>query len=299
MRQVLSAIDGLENPKAKQLGAMILATSQRLDQLWDKATPQMVLGWLSKTQVRGVLVLYVQAGSAWSLGSGHQRAKLIWRSQAMRQGCWLLTFNFQPVCGVRPGLRGVYCARATCSCAAAEPTARTRSGQGSTNCAVLIASFDCVVLQGLSAMDKIELFKAVVFHVHCAEDGESGGSSTCAGLLPGFASLRCTLDHDPGWCPDNILCTLALTASCFCGDWRASACVQLPIPLLETMRPSTRPMHAGRTGLDAAAKYVEMGLPPDCANFVYMCMEGQVRALRWWCTGHMPGLCTVHAGRLI
>lgn len=48
---MLAGIDGLENAKAKQLGAMILAASQRLDQLWQKCTPAMVLGWISKTQV--------------------------------------------------------------------------------------------------------------------------------------------------------------------------------------------------------------------------------------------------------
>jgi hypothetical protein len=49
--QVLSAISQLENSKAQQLAAMILATSQRLDQLWSKCTPTMVLGWLAKAQV--------------------------------------------------------------------------------------------------------------------------------------------------------------------------------------------------------------------------------------------------------
>jgi hypothetical protein len=49
--QVLSAISQLENSKAQQLAAMILATSQRLDQLWAKCTPTMVLGWLAKAQV--------------------------------------------------------------------------------------------------------------------------------------------------------------------------------------------------------------------------------------------------------
>eukprot|EP00798_Chlamydomonas_sp_ICE-L_P004354 gene4354-14474_t len=37
-----------QNPKAKQLGIMIMAASSRLDQLWDKCTPTMVMGWLSK-----------------------------------------------------------------------------------------------------------------------------------------------------------------------------------------------------------------------------------------------------------
>lgn len=49
--QVLSAIDSLESPKAKQLGAMILAASQRLDQLWVQCTPTMLLGWMGKMQV--------------------------------------------------------------------------------------------------------------------------------------------------------------------------------------------------------------------------------------------------------
>lgn len=47
--QLMSQIGGLENPKAKQLGCMMLATSNRLDQLWVKTTPSQVLNWLSKT----------------------------------------------------------------------------------------------------------------------------------------------------------------------------------------------------------------------------------------------------------
>jgi hypothetical protein len=31
---------------------------------------------------------------------------------------------------------------------------------------------------------------------------------------------------------------------------------------------------AGGLGLDSQ-KYVEMGLPPDCADFVYVCLEGK------------------------
>jgi len=34
------------------MGAMILAASSRLDQLWSKCTPSNVLGWLAKTPVR-------------------------------------------------------------------------------------------------------------------------------------------------------------------------------------------------------------------------------------------------------
>ena len=37
--------------------------------------------------------------------------------------------------------------------------------------------------------------------------------------------------------------------------------------------PNTR-TPAGSLGLDSQ-KYVELGLPPDCADFVYMCMEGK------------------------
>lgn len=48
---MLAAINALDNPKAQKLGVMILATSQRLDQLWTKCTPAMVLGWMAKTQV--------------------------------------------------------------------------------------------------------------------------------------------------------------------------------------------------------------------------------------------------------
>jgi len=33
-------------------------------------------------------------------------------------------------------------------------------------------------------------------------------------------------------------------------------------------------MPEGPLGLDSH-KYVELGLPPDCADFVYVCMEGQ------------------------
>eukprot|EP00967_Tisochrysis_lutea_P006741 scaffold8018_cov24-Tisochrysis_lutea.AAC.2 len=50
--QVLNGINSLENPKAQQLGVMILATSQRLDQLWSKCSPAAVLGWMAKTPVR-------------------------------------------------------------------------------------------------------------------------------------------------------------------------------------------------------------------------------------------------------
>lgn len=42
---------GLENPQAKRLGCMIMAASTRIDQLWSKCTPAMLLGWLSKLQV--------------------------------------------------------------------------------------------------------------------------------------------------------------------------------------------------------------------------------------------------------
>ncbi len=41
---------GLENPRAKQLGCMIMAASNRIDHLWSKCTPAMLLDWLSKTQ---------------------------------------------------------------------------------------------------------------------------------------------------------------------------------------------------------------------------------------------------------
>eukprot|EP00197_Chlamydomonas_leiostraca_P002398 CAMPEP_0202858516 /NCGR_PEP_ID=MMETSP1391-20130828/1014_1 /ASSEMBLY_ACC=CAM_ASM_000867 /TAXON_ID=1034604 /ORGANISM="Chlamydomonas leiostraca, Strain SAG 11-49" /LENGTH=627 /DNA_ID=CAMNT_0049537441 /DNA_START=96 /DNA_END=1979 /DNA_ORIENTATION=+ len=109
--KVLAAINALENPKAKQLGAMILATSQRLDQLWTKCTPAMVMGWMHKAQ-------------------------------------------------------------------------------------------------GLSVMDKIELLKAVVFHVHVPEDAGEGARAA-----------------------------------------------------------------GGPLGLDSQ-KYIEMGLPPDCADFVWVALEG-------------------------
>ena len=49
--QVVDAVQALESAKAKQLGAMILSTSQRLDQLWSKCTPAQVLAWLAKTPV--------------------------------------------------------------------------------------------------------------------------------------------------------------------------------------------------------------------------------------------------------
>ena len=49
--QVLEDINALENAKAQQLGVMVLAASQRLDQLWTKCTPAQVLGWMSKLQV--------------------------------------------------------------------------------------------------------------------------------------------------------------------------------------------------------------------------------------------------------
>jgi len=107
--KVLATINALENPKAKQLGCMIVAASQRLDQLWHRCTPNMVMNWLSKTA-------------------------------------------------------------------------------------------------GLSVMDKIEVLKAVLFHVHGADE-------------------------------------------------------------------TTRSPEGG-LGLDSQ-KYVEMGLPPECADFVYMCMEGK------------------------
>ncbi|KAJ9528442.1 hypothetical protein QJQ45_020276, partial [Haematococcus lacustris] len=48
--QVLAGINALENPKARQLGAMIVAANQRLDQLWNKCTAGMVLGWMAKMQ---------------------------------------------------------------------------------------------------------------------------------------------------------------------------------------------------------------------------------------------------------
>jgi hypothetical protein len=48
--QVLDVIMALENPKAKQLGCMIMAASNRIDQLWSKCTPTVLLDWLSKTQ---------------------------------------------------------------------------------------------------------------------------------------------------------------------------------------------------------------------------------------------------------
>eukprot|EP00798_Chlamydomonas_sp_ICE-L_P031723 gene31723-6924_t len=47
--KVLSSINALENPKAKQLGCMIMAASNRLDQLWSKCTPATVMGWLAKS----------------------------------------------------------------------------------------------------------------------------------------------------------------------------------------------------------------------------------------------------------
>lgn len=46
--QTLASINSMENPKAQQLGCIILAASQSLDLLWEKCTPTMVLGWLSK-----------------------------------------------------------------------------------------------------------------------------------------------------------------------------------------------------------------------------------------------------------
>ncbi|GAX78755.1 hypothetical protein CEUSTIGMA_g6192.t1 [Chlamydomonas eustigma] len=49
-KKVLDVIMALENPKAKQLGCMIMAASNRIDQLWSKCTPTVLLDWLSKTQ---------------------------------------------------------------------------------------------------------------------------------------------------------------------------------------------------------------------------------------------------------
>lgn len=38
--------------------------------------------------------------------------------------------------------------------------------------------------------------------------------------------------------------------------------------------PCTARAAGGSLGLDSQ-KYVDMGLPPDCADFVYVCMEGK------------------------
>jgi hypothetical protein len=48
--QTMAMINALENPKAKQLGAMILAASPGgLAQLWARCTPGTVLGWMAKS----------------------------------------------------------------------------------------------------------------------------------------------------------------------------------------------------------------------------------------------------------
>ena len=48
--QVLDAIMELDNPRAKQLGCMIMAASNRIDRLWAKCSPTMLLTWLGKSQ---------------------------------------------------------------------------------------------------------------------------------------------------------------------------------------------------------------------------------------------------------
>ncbi|KAF5834777.1 hypothetical protein DUNSADRAFT_8418 [Dunaliella salina] len=123
--KVLNGINSLENPKAQQLGVMILATSQRLDQLWSKCSPAAVLGWMAKTP-------------------------------------------------------------------------------------------------GLTIMDKIELLRTIVFHAHANQ-------------------------------------------------------------------PNSR-MPEGGLGLDSQ-KYVDKGLPPDCADFVYVCMEGKEGAASMGEYFHMLEVC--------
>ncbi len=49
--QLLDSIMALESPQARKLGCMIMAAAPRIDQLWIKCTPTMLMDWLAKTQV--------------------------------------------------------------------------------------------------------------------------------------------------------------------------------------------------------------------------------------------------------
>jgi len=73
------------------MGAMILAASSRLDQLWSKCTPSNVLGWLAKTPVRAACC----CTGLWALGAG--------------TGCWVLHW----VLGLSPPAL-IACCRCCC-----------------------------------------------------------------------------------------------------------------------------------------------------------------------------------------